>query len=135
MAYVSNRTIYERSKSARVCYYCAGIVANFVLACAFYAVPWSKIDPELVATAHLALVVNAVLFFFNLYPFLFTDGFNVLREVLEVYNLREIVVRGFFRPRQILASSRAAFGYYIFLLLSMGVLAFRFASWIVALGR
>lgn len=55
----------------------------------------------------------------NLYPLLFTDGFNILREIFQVYDLRRLVLMNFFRPHSLFAASRPAFVYYIFVIVSI----------------
>ena len=81
------------------------------------------------AHQYLALIVrfNIFLVLINLYPLMFTDGFNILREILQIYDLRRLVVSHLAHPRTLLAISRVAFFYYIFVVLSLVLVIGRIA--------
>ena len=132
--YVSNRTIYERSRPQRIFYYSGGVLANLVLVAACFTT--LHLVPDAVGTQqHLALAVhaNAFLALINLYPLMFTDGFNILREILQVYDLRRLVMSHLIRPRDLLAASRVAFVYYVFVLVSLVLLLARMVVAVAAL--
>ena len=98
MLYISNRRIYEHSKKYRICYYAAGITTNLSISLLAWVVLYIPIGTVYSIVVQGILQVNIALFIFNLFPFLFTDGFNILQEILEVYNLREQTITNFFNP-------------------------------------
>lgn len=126
--YVSNRTIYEHSRVQRILYYSGGIMVNLALTAAGFTL-LHLISGGTAAHQYLALIVrfNIFLVLINLYPLMFTDGFNILREILQIYDLRRLVVSHLAHPRTHLAISRVAFFYYIFVVLSLVLVIGRMA--------
>ena len=120
--YVSNRTIYEHSRVQRILYYSGGIMVNLALTAVGFTL-LHLISGGTAPHQHLALIVrfNIFLVLINLYPLMFTDGFNILREILQLYDLRRLVVSHLAHPRTLLAINRVAFFYYIFVVLSLAV--------------
>ncbi|WKR22088.1 hypothetical protein AIF0345_2028 [Actinomyces israelii] len=118
--YISNRRIYERTRIERIFYYSGGVLMNSAIGwtCFIAFKCWLRFW-EHAYFLSFSYRFNFLIVMLNLYPLLFTDGFNILREIFQVYDLRRLVLMNFFRPHSLFAASRPAFVYYIFVIVSI----------------
>lgn len=118
--YISNRKIYEHTRIERIFYYSGGVLTNSAIGgICFIAYNWWFQMWGHAYFLNFSYRLNFSLVALNLYPFLFSDGFNILREIFQVYDLRRLVLMNFFRPHSLFAASRPAFVYYIFVIVSI----------------
>ncbi|MCL2676674.1 MAG: hypothetical protein FWF14_02250 [Streptococcaceae bacterium] len=113
--YVSNKDIYKKSKNQRILYYSAGVLFNLSLAVICATIIYLFHINNLIL--QLIMIINFSMGMFNLYPFMFTDGFNVFRELTERYDLREILVQNRFNLKKL--SHKGKF-YLIYGIFSLG---------------
>lgn len=124
LVFISNKRVYEYSRGRRIAYYSAGIVMNLLLAFGAWLILYFSIGSQEVF--NLVVNLNVFLALINLYPLLFTDGFNILRELTGSYQLRRLVLQYFFHPIILYRTDKIAFYYEVFVWFSIIVFASRF---------
>ena len=125
MLYISNSLVYEYSKRQRIFYYLAGVLTNLCI-CGFSQIVYLLCAENYVQDwCQNISSMNIMLALLNICPFLFTDGFNVLREILEDYTLRDKIKQNFFRPGKIVQYGKTFVIYYIFVVFSWCAALFR----------
>jgi hypothetical protein len=112
IAYVSNREAYSKTKKQRIFYFSAGILANLVII--LLALLFQKLFRVDNFPIKSIISLNVSFIVVNLYPFLFTDGFNILKEVTEYYDVVKVIFRNKFNLRRLYGVRKFYFFYSIF---------------------
>lgn len=132
--YISNRDIYKCKYYSRILYYFGGVLVNFCIACicalGMVIVENSAYIYEVLRTSY---IINLVLCVLNLYPLLFTDGFNIIRELTQLYDLRNVILQNIFHPQRIFAKGYKYALYYLFLIVTFVSLIARAILWLLEL--
>lgn len=115
--YISNRDLYECGYFSRLAYYSGGVIVNFAIVFISWLVLSFINDGGILCDiVSYFLVINLALGIINLCPLLFTDGFNILRELIQVYDLRIVILSNIYKPKIIFSKGYKYGLYYVFLI-------------------